>query len=389
MNETAQLTSSALEGIRVLDLTHQIAGPAATMAMAYMGADVVKLVAPSMSDSYDNLAFCINNVSKRSISLDLKTPEGLAKFYELAAAADVCVENFSPGVAEKLGVSYERLSAVNPSLIYVQVKGFDAESPYADFPAFDPVAQAFSGATSITGPGDGMPVKCGPDFADTGTGMVLVSGILAALFQRTRTGRGQHVTLAMADQIATSLRISYAWPLAADQATPRFGNGAPFIDPVAPSELFPCAPHGPNDFVHIHCGNDKQWVRLAKAMGRDDLIDDARTATFQARGANRDYVNGTVREWTSRRSKFEAMEILGAAGVPAGAVRDTLEVLNDPDLANRGIFVPVKHAELGDILVPGWPIRMSGSRVVVSDPPRPGEHTDEVLEEWLGGTRIP
>lgn len=387
MSDSTQQPLPALAGVRVLDLTHQIAGPSATLALALMGADVVKVVPPGVTDSYDNLAFFLNNLNKRSIILDMKTEEGRSAFFDLVDVADICIENWAPGVAARLGVTYDTLSARNPRLIFAQVKGFDAEGPYADYPAFDPVAQAFSGSTSITGPPDGPPVKCGPDFGDTGTGMVLASGILAALYQRTQTGVGQHVRIAMSDQIATSLRISYPWPIDRDVATPRFGSKPPFIQTVAPSDLYPCAPFGANDYLHIHCGNDKQWGRMAPAIGHPELADDPRTATLQQRAENVEFVNEVVGAWARTVTKYEGMRILGEAGVPAGAVRDTKEVMNDPDMRERGIFGTVQHAQLGDVTAIGWPIRMSGSHVPLASPSLPGADTDDVLADWLGSRR--
>lgn len=387
MSEPNQPSLPALAGVRVLDLTHQIAGPSATLALALMGADVVKVVPPGVTDSYDNLAFFLNNVNKRSIVLDMKSPDGQAAFLDLVDVADICIENWAPGVAERLGVTYDALKARNPRLIFAQIKGFDAEGPYAGYPAFDPVAQAFSGPTSITGSDDGPPVKCGPDFGDTGTGMLMASGILAALYQRTQTGTGQHVRIAMSDQIATSLRISYPWPIERGIATPRFGNRPPFIQPVAPSDLYHCAPFGSNDYLHIHCGNDKQWARMATAIGRPDLIDDARTATLEIRAENVDFVNGVVAAWAGTVTKYEGMRILGEAGVPAGAVRDTKEIMDDPDMHARGIFGTVQHARLGEVTAIGWPIRMSDSHVPLASPSLPGADTAEVFADWLGAAR--
>lgn len=377
------VTDHALAGVRVLDLTHQIAGPSATLGLAMMGADVVKVVAPGARDSYDNLAFFLNNLSKRSIELDLKSDEGRRTLFELAAVADVCVENFGPGVADRLGITWEALSAVNPRLIFTQIKGFATGSPNAAFPAFDPVAQAYSGSTSVTGDAGGPPMKCGPDLADTGTGMVALSGILAALFQRTRTGRGQHVQLAMADQIATSLRIHYTWPIERGIATPRFGNEAPFLERVVPSHLYPCTPYGPNDFVHVHCGSDRQWERLARAIDREDLITDPRTATGPARSTHQEVVDDALGGWLGRHDKLTAMRLLGEAGVPAGAVRDTLEILGDEDMKARGILPTVRHERLGEVTAIGWPVQLSASPPVVGDPPLPGQHTAEVLADWL------
>lgn len=376
--------AGALDGLRVLDLTHQVAGPSATLALAFMGAEVVKVVPPDTRDSVENIPFYLNNVSKKSIVLDLKSDEGRATLLRLAAVADVFAENFGPGVIERLKLTYNVLSEINPRLVYAQIKGFARGSPYETFPCFDPVAQAFSGASSITGESDGIPIKPGTDVADTGSGMVAASGILAALYQRERTGLGQHVELAMSDQVATALRIQYGWPVEWDMETPRFGNGPPFPHTTAPSDIYPCPPFGPNDYVHIHCGSDRQWLRFVAAIDRDDLAEDPRFATLESRGRYKAELDEIVAAWTSRRDKLDAMTVLGRAGVPAGAVRTTTEVQQDPDLRARGVFVPVEHPKWGEIHIPAWPVRMSRSPTRVTAPAEPGADTSDILASWLG-----
>lgn len=374
----------ALDGVRVLDLTHQVAGPSATLTLAFLGAEVVKVIVPGSRESFDAIPFYLNNASKKSIELDLKSQAGKATLLRLAARADVVVENFGPGVIERLGLDYPVLRGVNSRLIYAQVKGFAQQSPYRDFPCFDPMAQAWSGASSVTGEPGGPPMKPGPDVADTGSGMALATGILAALFQREKDGKGQRIELAMTDHVATFLRIHYGWPIERGTPTPRFGNGPPFLQTTAPSDIYPCPPFGPNDYVHIHCGSDRQWQRMAAAIGREDLLGDPRFATMASRGQHKAEVDAEVAAWTSTLGKTEAMQVLGAAGVPAGAVRTTAEVLADQDLRERGIFVTVDHPVHGQVTIPGWPVQMSRSPAQVSAPPLPGEHTAEVIEEWLG-----
>lgn len=375
--------NTALEGIRVLDLTHQVAGPSATLVLALLGADVVKVVPPGDESSFDGIPFYLNNLNKRSIRLDLKSDEGRAKLLELAAVSDVFVENFGPGVIERLGLDYETVKAVKPDIIYGQIKGFAADSAYAEFPCFDPIAQAFSGASSVTGLPEQLPIKPGPDVGDTGTGMMLANSLLAALLQRARTGEGQHIYISMTDQVATFLRIHFGWPIGQGKDTPRFGNAAPFPIPVAPSGLYATKPFGPNDYVHIHAGNAKQLQKFFEAIGRPDLASDPRFADYRELAPHVDFINQVTNEWAAERDKIEAMEILGAAGVPAGAVRTTTEVANDPDLHRRGIFTRIPHPTLGEIPVPSWPASMSATRIDVRPPTRPGSDTDEVLAEWL------
>jgi formyl-CoA transferase len=214
--------------------------------------------------------------------------------------------------------------------------------------------------------------------------MVLVGAILAALYQRERDGLGQRVQIAMTDQVATFMRIHFGWPIERQMDTPRFGNRPPFLVTTAPSDIFPCPPFGPSDYVHIHAGSDRQWERMAKLMGREDMLGDERFATMASRGEHRAEIDAAVRAWTATMDKMTAMAALGAAGVPAGALRSTTEVLGDADLRERGIFVTVDDPGRGQVTIPGYPVKMSRSTARVTAPPQPGQHTAEVLRDWLG-----
>lgn len=371
----------ALSGYRVLDLTHQVAGPSCTLALALLGADVAKIVAPGDRSSFDALPFYYQNASKRSIVVDLKKPEGRATVLRLAEKADVFVENFGPGVIERLGLDYDTVAAANPRMVYAQVKGFARTSPYANFPCWDPIAQAMSGSSSVNGEPDGTPIKPGPDLADTGTGMMTAMGILAALIQRQTTGRGQRIEVSMADQVATALRIMLAWPIQHHEPTPRYGNG--FFVHTAPSGIYPCAPMGPNDYVHIYAGNERQWQGFLRAIGREDLIGFEAWDSVAKRGGHKAEIDELVTAWTSQRSKLEAMRFLGACGVPAGAVRSTLELIEDPELYERGIFHHVVHPKWGTVPIAGLPMQLADSPPRVTPPPEPGQHGEEILREWL------
>ena len=374
----------SLAGVRVLDLTHFVAGPAATMALAFMGAEVIKVERPDVETSQAPLNRLVVNSNKKSVTLDLKSTAGHAAVLDLARQCDVFVENFSPGVIERLGLDYPTVSAANPRIIYAQVKGYASDSPYADFPCFEPAAQAYGGSTSFTGSPDGPPIKPGPDLADNGTGLMTAMGIIAALYQRDRTGRGQHIQVAMTDHISTFIRIHYGYPIDQHVATPRPGNWVPFTRKIAPAEAYPCMPFGPNDWLFMHVNSNEQWYRLLDVVGHPELKDDPRFATPVARGAHRHETNQVVIDWLRNKTKIEAMEMFCRAGVPCGAVRDTLEVLNDPDLRRRGIFVTVQDHDRGEVTIPGWPIQMSDAHVDVRAAPRPGEHNQEILGGLLG-----
>jgi formyl-CoA transferase len=379
MSANGTADDGALTGVRVLDLTHFVAGPAATMALAFMGAEVIKVERPEESSGMPRLNRLIVNVNKKSITLDLKTTAGRETVLELAKHCDVFVENFSPGVIERLGLTYDIVSAANPQIIYAQVKGYASASPQASYSAFEPAIQAFAGSTSFTGEPDRPPMKPGPDLADNGTGLMTAMGIIAALYQRQRTGRGQRIEVAMADHVSTFIRIHYGHPIEQGVPTPRPGNWVPFTRKIAPAEAYPCKPFGPNDWLFMHVSSNEQWHRLLGVVGRLELKDDERFATPESRGTHRHETNQVVIDWLKDKTKFEAMEILCRAGVPCGAVRDTLEVLNDPDLRERGIFVTVDDPERGSVTIPGWPIQMSDSYVPVRTAPRPGEQNQEIL----------
>jgi formyl-CoA transferase len=381
---TSTAAEGALAGVRVLDLTHFVAGPAATMALAFMGAEVIKVERPDVESSQAPLNRLVVNSNKKSITLDLKTEAGHRTLLDLATHCDVFVENFSPGVIERLKLDYETVSAVNPQIIYAQVKGYAADSPYADFPCFEPAAQAFGGSTSFTGHPDGPPTKPGPDLADNGTGLMTAMGIIAALYQRQRTGRGQRIQVAMTDHISTFIRIHYGYPIEQNVPTPRPGNWVPFTRKIAPAEAYPCKPFGPNDWLFMHVSSNEQWYRLLDVVGHPELKSDPCFATPVTRGTHREKTNQVVLDWLQDKTKIEAMETFCRAGVPCGAVRDTLEVLNDPDLRKRGIFVTVQDPDRGEVTIPGWPIQMSDAHVPVCIAPRPGEHNQEILHDLLG-----
>lgn len=395
VNTTESASGKALEGVRVLDLTQWEAGGSVTQALAWYGADVVKIEEPIRGEAgrpastdipgVDSHYFIMLNCNKRSVTLNLRDERGKQLLRDMIPKADIFVENFAPGTIERLGFSYEEVSAINPRIIYAQVKGYGPETPWAGYLALDMCAQAMGGALSITGTPETPPLKPGPTMADTGSGLHCLSGILAALYQRCRTGRGQRIQVAMQDAVVNMCRISYVAQYLLGRAAPRVGNKS-LIATTAPADNYPCKPFGPNDYCYIYAsrGGSRHWKRLLRAVGREDLLGDPRFESPEARAANEKQVDEVIGEWTRRHTKHEVLRILGTAGVPAGAVMDTKELSQDPDLRKRGTFVTIQHPVRGEMVVPGWPVKMSDSPVEVTTAPVLGAHSDEVYREWLG-----
>ena len=379
--------SQALQGIRIIDMTHNQAGPACAQILGFLGADVIKLEEPKGGDvarrnmldrqDSDSLFFLLFNANKRSLTLNLKTGRGKELFKELIAKSDVLLENFGPGALDRLGLGWDVLSKLNPRLIYATIKGFGTYGPYRDFKSYEPIAQAMGGAMSITGFPENPPTFVVPAIGDSGTGMHMAIGILAALQQRHATGRGQHVEVSMQDAVVNLIRVSLRDHQRFGDAMPRRGNQ---MGRGIPSTTYPCAPGGPNDYAFI-TAQQQMWQAFTEAIGRPDLAGDPRFSDEEARWENRDALNAIIEEWTSTRTKHEVMRILGAAGVPCGACQDTGEVLADPHLKAREMIVDVDYPTRGTYRTVGCPVKLSDSPVQVSRPPLLGEHTEPLLGE--------
>ena len=380
----------ALAGIRIIDMTHNQAGPACAQILAFLGADVIKLEEPKGGDvarrnmrdikDSDSLFFLLFNANKRSLTLNLKTDEGKRLFREVIAKSDVLLENFGPGALDRLGLGYDTLAKINPRLIYATIKGFGTYGPYRDFKSYEPIAQAMGGAMSITGFPENPPTFVVPAIGDSGTGMHMAIGILAALQQRHATGRGQHVEVSMQDAVVNIIRVSLRDHQRSGHPMPRRGNQ---MGQVVPSTVYPCAPGGPNDYVFINA-QPQMWRTFTEAIGRPELAEDPRFDGEAARWENRAALNAIVEEWTRGRTKHEAMRLLGEAGVPCGAVQDTGEVLADPHLKAREMIVDVDYPDRGTYKTVGCPVKLSDSPVAVSRPPLLGEHTAALLKELCG-----
>jgi len=383
--------NQALSGTRVIDMTHNQAGPACAQILAFLGADVIKLEEPNGGDvarrnmrdrqDSDSLFFLLFNANKRSLTLNLKTGRGKELFKELITKSDVLLENFGPGALDRLGLGWKVLSEINPRLIYATIKGFGTYGPYRDYKSYEPIAQAMGGAMSITGFPENPPTYVVPAIGDSGTGMHMAIGILAALQQRHATDKGQHVEVSMQDAVVNIIRVSLRDHQRFGHAMPRRGNQ---MGQAVPSTVYPCAGGGPNDYVFINASQQPMWLAMLRAMGRSDLADEPRFATETARWDNRAALNQIIEEWTQARGKHEVMRLLGEAGVPCGACQDTGEVLADPHLKAREMIVNVDYPTRGTYQTVGCPIKLSESPVQVTRPPLLGEHTEGLLGELCG-----
>jgi formyl-CoA transferase len=377
----------ALAGIRVVDLTNNQAGPSCGQMLAWLGADVIKVEEPARGDparqllkdrpDADALFFLAFNANKRSLTLNLKNARAQDVFRTLLKSADVLLENFGPGVIDRLGFGYPAVRALNPRLVFASIKGFGSSGPYRDYKSYEPIAQAMGGAMSVTGFPDGPPTYAWPSIGDSGTGMHCVIGILAALMQRHATGEGQHVEVSMQDAVVNLMRVSLRDHQRLGRPMERSGNQ---LGSGVPGTTYRCHPGGPNDYVFVFV-QQQMWHPLLRAIGREDLVGDARYETAEARWQRRDEVNALVEAWTVKRGKHEVMRILAGAGVPCGACLDTGEVLADPHLRAREMIVEVRHPVRGPYVTVGNPIKLSASATTIGPAPLLGQHRDAILAE--------
>ena len=378
----------ALDGMRILGLTQWEAGTSCTQALAWLGADVVKVERVDGGDpgrslglGFEESEYFVNwNSNNRSVAVDLRKPEGLALILDMAPKFDIFVENYALGVMDKLGLGYEDLKKVHPGIIYASIKGFGHTGPYAHYKSFDIVTQAAAGALSVTGSPDGPPVRPGLTIGDSGSGMQLALGITAAYVQKLRTGEGQHISLSMQEAMTyymrTAIAIGSNW---GTQVAPRMGTGIGTL-----INMYPCKPFGSNDYLYIMLMAERMWEALCDVMERTEMLTDPRFSDQVSRAANGDALAAEITKWTREHTKHEAMKLLGDAGVPASAVFDTLDLFNDPHLNERGFVNTLEHDALGPVKILGCPLQMSKSEVPLKPAPLLGQHTAEVLAEFLG-----
>ncbi len=391
----------ALDGVKILDMTHVQSGPSCTQLLAWLGADVIKLEAPTgditrrqLRDipDVDSLYFTMLNGNKKSITLNLKADEGKRIFTELVKRSDVLVENFGPGTIERLGFTWDRLHELNPRLIFASIKGF-GEGPYTNLKAYEVVAQAMGGSMSTTGYEDGPPTATGAQIGDSGTGVHLAAAILAALYQRVSTGRGQRVKVAMQHSVLNLCRVKLRdqqrlahGPLS-EYPNEDFGDEVPRSGNASgggqPGWAVRCKPGGPNDWIYVIV-QPPGWKPIAGLIGRPELADDPEWATPEARLPKLNKMFQLIEEWTSQHTKWEVLEKLNAHDIPCGPILSTRELIEDESLAANEMIVTVDHPERGPFKTVGCPLKLSDSPVEVRRSPLLGEHNDEVYGEVLG-----
>ena len=397
----------ALEGVRILDMTHVQSGPTCTQLLAWFGADVIKVERPGSGDAtrgqlrdipdVDSLYFTMLNHNKRSITLNTKHETGREIFTRLIAACDVLAENFAPGALDRMGFSWDRIQEINPRIVFASIKGF-GPGPYEDCKVYENIAQCTGGGASTTGFDDGPPTVTGAQIGDSGTGLHLALGIVTALFQREKTGRGQRVECAMQDGVLNLCRVKLRdqqrlahGPLTEypqypngtfGEATPRSGNAS---GGGQPGSVVKCQgwEEDPNAYIYV-IAQAAAFDGLARVIGHEEWLDDPDWKTPKARLPKLDEMFAEIERWTQTKSKFEVMEILNPINVPCGPVLSMKELAEEPSLRSTETVVEVDHPTRGRYLSVGCPIKLSDSEVDVQRSPLLGEHTDEILREVVG-----
>ena len=379
-----------LDGVRVADLSRVVSGPFCTMMLADMGADVIKIEEPGRGDEArafgprfqggESPYYLSVNRNKRSCTVDLKHDDGKDILRRLVDRSDVLIENFPPGAMDRLGFDYETVAAANPRLVYCSISGFGETGPDAGRPGYDLIVQGESGLMDLTGPSDGPPSRIGTSIADLTSGSMATQGILLALYARERTGRGQRVTVAMLDAMASLLTYNAGSYFASGESPTRRGNTHPSVVPYQTLRAR-------DGWMNLGVANDSLWRRYCDAIGRPDLRDDPRYATVAGRVDHRDEIVPIVETLTATRTVADWMEILGAAGVPCGRIRTVAEVCTHPQLTEREKIVTRPHPSAGTVTTVGLPIDLSDTPGAIERAaPLLGEHTDEVLRDVLDYT---
>ena len=398
----------ALDGVRVLDFTHVQSGPTCTQLLGYLGADVIKIERPGVGDitrgqlrdvkGADSLYFTMLNGNKRSITIDSKHPKGKEIIERLIKHCDVLVENFAPGALDRMGFTWERINKLNPRMIVASVKGF-GPGPYEDCKVYENVAQCAGGAASTTGFRDGPPLVTGAQIGDSGTGLHLAFGIVAALYQRNRTGRGQKVLAAMQDGVLNLARVKLRDQQRLERGPlteySQYGEGIPFGKAVPragndsgggqPGWILKCKGWETDPDAYIYFITQAPvWEAICDLIGKPEWKTDPDYAKPPARLPRLKHIFATIEEWTMTKTKFEVMEICNKVDIPVGPILSMKEIAEEPSLRKTGTVVEVDHPTRGKYLTVGNPVKMSDSPTEVTRSPLLGEHTDEVLKKELG-----
>ncbi len=394
----------ALKGVRILDMSHVQAGPTCSQLLAWLGADVIKFENPAgdatrgqLRDvpNADSLYFTMLNCNKRSITVNMKSAEGKQVFVDLLKKCHILMENFGPGVLDRFGFSWEKIHEINPKIVMGSIKGFGSSGPYSDFKAYENVAQAMGGAMSTTGVPDGPPFVTGAQIGDSGTGLHLAIGLLAALRQAEKTGQGQYVEVAMMDGVMNLCRVKFRdhqrltrqslaeYSVKTEQgmgAVPRAGNDS---GGGQLGNAIHCKPHGPNDWLYVVV-QEAVWEDLAKLIGGEALAGDPRFAKIGERRKNQNAMWQLITEFAKKHTKREFMALLNPIDVPCGPIMSTEDLANDEHVRGRDMWVELDHPQRGKWFNVGMPIKLSASPAVIKRSPTLGEHTDEILKTVLG-----
>ena len=398
----------ALKGIKVLDFTHVQSGPTCTQLLAWLGADVIKVERPGVGDATrgqlrdvpnaDSLYFTMLNHNKRSLTLDSKNAKGKEVLEKLVKSCDILVENFAPGALDRMGLTWERIQELNPRMIYASVKGF-GPGPYEECKVYENVAQCAGGSASTTGFLDGPPTVTGAQIGDSGTGLHLAFGILAALYQRTHSGKGQRVLAAMQDGVLNLCRVKLRdqqrlahGPL---KEYSQFGQGIPFGDATPragndsgggqPGKILKCKgwETDPNAYTYF-ITQAAVWEKVCDLIGEPGWKTDPGYATPPARLDKLDAIFDRIEQWTMTKTKFEVMNLCNPLDIPVGPILSMKEIAEDMSLRETGTVVEVDHPERGKYLTVGMPVKLSDSPAEVKRSPLLGEHNEEILAEVLG-----
>ena len=381
--------NTPLDGITVIDLTQIYQGPYATFLMAKAGADVIKIepingepsrIRAKVSGSA-SLPMAMLNTNKRGVTLNLKTEGGRKLFKEMIKRADIVVENFAPGVMDRLGVGWSVLHEINPRLIYGTGTGYGLSGPDRDNLAMDVTIQASSGMMSVTGMPDGPPMRAGASIVDFLSGVHLYAGIMTALYERTQTGEGRLVEVAMQDTAYPTLASNLGFTYRGSGALPpRVGNRHGGLA-LAPYNVYEAS----DGHIAVVCVTEPHWHKMLAAMGREDLQNDPRFSTNKARVENLAQTDEVVQQWASSRTRDELVALSKQHGFPAAPVRNLIEVMNDPHMHARGMLEWFEDEDLGRIVLPGSPLMIHGAdRVATVSSPKLGQHNQEIYGQWLG-----